>query len=387
MPPNDVFSEDLDLDQDDNDDLQDSLPSEQKTTEKTSKDVTIVNADEIPLFADADKRATKVGKWLEITRINPPNNGYQGKIPKNSTLETIANLFGNGIYNIDLVNGKGQVTHSKEGVKINIPNYQSDNTDNAKKSPLQSDSATSRAISSLHISNKESQERVERLALKTAEDATKLAEKHTELVMTSSREAALRDREFMTSTNNQMQTFFANMFQMQQAAHNQSLEAQRISHEQTMQILLATQSNKQDPMQALLVGIKLATELGNGESEPEWLKAISKGTEGLGHLAALALRSNNPTNVPTQQTSKPVSKNPTKKKAPISKGELLEVIKLKKVLLAKGIDFEQMVLDTRKAAEEGSLRTPNDGGDEDNSSDDSENDAESTEEESSETEL
>ena len=56
------------------------------------------NAIEVPLFADSDGRSTRSLSRLRLYKVEPGGPpAYKGEIPLSSTLETIGQMFGDGI--------------------------------------------------------------------------------------------------------------------------------------------------------------------------------------------------------------------------------------------------------------------------------------------------
>jgi hypothetical protein len=325
----------------DNEDFDIDETEEKDKEVKGNKGDLITNAGEIPLFHDADKRGLKAAQYLKIVKIDKPDSGYKGKIPISSTEETIAKLYGNGIYNIEACNHRHQIIRTIESLEISIPE------EIKGVNPLM--------VPGLRNENsfvRQDNERVDRLHDKVTKQVTDNSNQFVQLVTKQTTESAQREREHMASVNNQQQTFFSSMLAATSQMFQQQILLQREQHQQTLQLLATNKPNENQGMQMLLAGIALAKELGSGgegDNTPDWLKALSQGGEMLGNLVKLS----------------EVKKNPNVK--------LLKALRAKKKLLAKnkeepptpepkqvpepgnsekvpnsGIDFESIFDDTSK---------------------------------------
>lgn len=337
---------------DENNDV--DFEEESTTTRRSSGaslDKAVANADDIPLFANANKRGLNTAAYLKITKLDQPKAGFKGDIPLNSTLNTISQLYGNGIYNIELCNGQHKVLRSMENVRISIdePDVESSSNGNGVTSDSMHIAAL---IKSQHISNERNTERALRLAEAGGKDAKELALAHTALVTTTTESAAAREREHMAGVNKSQQDFFGNMMLMQANMFQQTMAMLTAGHNQTMESLRATnerdaqQNNPLVMMQILREGIALGKDT-DGEDREPWERAITSGSEALGNL--LKLKEGSPPALPVKTLPNPstpvtnATTQPIKKKAAFTEGEAKELLELKQVLVKRGIDLEQML--------------------------------------------
>jgi len=316
---------------------------DKKSGKVVKNDTPIENATDIPLFEDADKRGLKSVTYLRLIKLDKPNSGYKGNLPISSTLETISQLYGDGLYNIEACNHRHQVLRSKENIRISMAD--GPNTSSSGHSSSSTVPSISEVISELSKTHKDEVVRLSSALTRTADESKDQSRQFIELVKGSTEASMQRDREHMASVNKSQQDFFAHMMLAQGQMFQQTMAILTVGHQHLIESLRTTYegSNKSSDVDTLLKGIVVARSFDNGSDEPDWLKALDKGGNMLSSLLKL------------KEDSIPSNKNETEKKqnkdkkAPISKQELLEVIRLKQVLNRKGIDFGEMVRQAREA--------------------------------------
>lgn len=313
-------------------------PGSGKSSSKDLRDVPVENAAEIPLFLDADKRGTKSAIYLRITKNDEPNSGYKGQVPLSTTIDSIARLFGNGYFTIELCNHKHQVLRTKENVKIDVPMGTNLTRNNDEAS---TDASIVKDLIAGH--EKEIDRLVKQLTLGTG-DAERRSKEYTDLVKTTVEKSADRERVFMQGQQKMQQDFFGSLMLQQNQMFQQTMVLLSAGHRMTIESLQAVlgNQNKGSDVDTLLKGIAVAQSLGGDDDEP-WVKALGHGENMLTKLLALKGSNNN-------TETKPNAGKPTK--APISKSELLEIVRLKKVLNERGIDFTDLVRDARAQLEQ-----------------------------------
>ncbi len=284
------------------------------------------NAIDVPLFADVDGRSTRSISQLRLYRLEaggPP--AYKGTIPLNSTLETIGQVFGDGIYTIEGINHKHTVLATKENIRISLAR---DNGQDARQLEL------------LPNPNVEA-DRIERLARASANESNQNSRQFTELVMTTTQAAAQREREFLQAGVAQMSNYFSGMMSMQQQGFQQLMTMIQASHNMTIQSLHAAQPKKgaeSNPMQfaeLLMKGINIGRDFGdeNGadkDGRPFWQDILS---QGLGVLAS------------TRQQEGVPSPNalPVPQLSARQRRALKEAVGLYKKVRAAGIDPDEFI--------------------------------------------
>lgn len=345
----DVFTAETEFDEDD---------SEPKET-KGGVDSPVSNADNIPLFEDADKRGTRTAAYITVTKLDAPKSGYKGQIPLNSTLETIAQLFGNGIYNISACNHKHKVLRSKENLKIDIPLEILESSAKTANGNAASPSGQPilEILKTVTENHKGELERQKELSATVTTQVTENSKSFVELIKTSTEAAAQREREFLLSTSESNKQFFATMMSMQSAQFQQMMIMMMAGHNQTIESLKTTnaQNNPLLMVEVLMRGLQMGKSL-DGDDSPDWLKAIGMGKDMIGELGSLAKLKMLQT--PATITPKPEEKGKPKDKGKekgkgednkiLKRSELVEIIKLKRTLLKRGIDLEAMLSEANK---------------------------------------
>lgn len=310
-------------------------------------DTPIENAGDIPLFEDADKRGLKSAAYLKLIKLDKPGAGYKGNIPLNSTLETIYQLYGDGLFNIEACNFRHQVLRTKENIRISMGDSETHSRPSNNEQAVPFNFAE--VIKELKQSQKEEIARLIPALMQAAQESKEQSKTFVDLVKTTTESAAQRDREHMRSVNEGQQGFFATMMMQSQQMFQQTLAILTMGHQHLIETLRESNniSGKTSDVDNLLKGIVVAQSIG-GNDDPDWIKALDKGGNMLKHLLLLKQGSQDDTSEDKEEKE---SSNKTKKdrKAPISKAELLEVIRLKNAVNSRGIDFGEMVRQAREA--------------------------------------
>jgi hypothetical protein len=190
-----------------------------------------------------------------------------------------------------------------------------------------------------------------------------------------------RDRDFFAGMIAQQQTFFQNMMAMTTQSHEHARERAREDFHQTIQLIHTTneRANKaSDPTLLLGLferGLALGTGLNDGDDEPDenatepWVQAIQAGASAIKDIsdvakikaiaqpkrrlrptllngaatgAATGAPASTPAITPPAPATAPTSADPTesaKRKLPFARSELIELVALKRAMVAKGLDF------------------------------------------------
>jgi hypothetical protein len=204
-------------------------------------------------------------------------------------------------------------------------------------------------------------------------DTTRATAEQQITAITKNQEATQsRDRDFFAGILAQQQQFFASMMAMTAQAHAMTTERSREDFRQTIQVLQMSherESKANDP--TLLLGLfreGLALGAGNDsdddETEVPWVEAIKaaggaiKDITGAANIRALAVPK-----TPVAPVARPVIENPApapatstkpnKKKPPFTREELAEVLRFKRIMDQKGMDFSQTVRNASQYFAEG----------------------------------
>jgi len=340
------MSEQIDIEDDDDFNENESISFGQPVVvsrrgKKNLDDTPIENAADIPLFEDSDKRGLRSATYLKVIKLDKPGAGYKGQVPLTSTLETIGQLYGDGIYNIEACNHKHQILRSKENIRISLSEPNSENAKSTNRNGVNNDI---QLISQLNASHAEEIKRTREISERVANESIMQSKQHTDLVKTTIENSAQREREFMQGAQKNQQDFFANLMIAQSQMFQQTMAMITMGHQQTMESMRASTEREQNSgnsnVEVLMRGLSLGKEMAGGDDSPDWLKALDKGGGMMKDL--LQLKTNNESAIVPKKERDP------NRKPPLSRSELLEIIRLKKSLNAKGIDFESMVKQTRE---------------------------------------
>lgn len=238
-----------------------------------SEDDEVSNALDVPLFSGAGFANNRAIAKLRLVKLDNPGAGYKGEIPTTSTLETIGQLFGDGVYNIEAVNARGFRLRVLENQRISLG-----------LGPIDGSRPAPPAVSS---PSSVDVDRVERLARQAAAESVQQAAAHTRLVMESTQAAAAREREFMSGANAQTQQFFASILAAMTQGHQQQMAMQQASHTHMMEMMLALRGNSgEDSTERMLglfsQGLTLGRSLDQPDERPFWQEILQGGASLLG---------------------------------------------------------------------------------------------------------
>lgn len=248
------------------------------------EDDEVSNAMDVPLFSGAGFANNRAIAKLRLVKLDNPGAGYKGEIPTTSTLETIGQLFGDGVYNIEAVNARGFRLRVLENQRISLglgPNDGSHPAPAAVSGPSTTDL-----------------DRVERLARQAAAESVQQAAAHTRLVSETTQAAAAREREFMQGANAQTQQFFASILAAMTQGHQQQMTMMQTSHTHMMEMMLALRADNGsggDSTERMLglfsQGLTLGRSLDQPDEQPFWREILQGGASLLtsarqGQLAA-----------------------------------------------------------------------------------------------------
>lgn len=386
MPETFESEEDLDLDGEEQEQEDDWTPPPRAPRRKRGEEVPdgpVENAADLPLLVHAGTSKSNTVTYLKVVRLDGSRKqrGLKGKLTPESTAEDVARRFGNGTYKIEGCNAKHKVLAREEALEISIPGFDEEDTAPA---PVQSSGGGGQfALHGMQMISRMSDkhgEVVRDQAVSMSEQVREMAARTMEMLTTFT--SAQRDSERASheaATANQQQ-FFATMMAMQTTAHAQQMEMLTAMHDRQ-------RSSQVDPMQMIQVfidGMKAAGEMGGGEPDEAWVKALKEGTGMMGHLAQLAnapavtgrMAGGSP-QLPAQPQARalpsaPGATNPgpngtgRKRRLPFKKGEIRELAQLKSALRNRGISFDDFLAQTKEhilAAPESELFPDDDGPD------------------------
>lgn len=331
----------------------------------------VENDEPIPLFPHLDKNIENVVSVVRVYKRDPPGEGYKGDVHPTASLDFIAKRWGNGIFDFHALNASHQVLRRNENVVI---------ASQPKADPRGSEASSlaERLLERQTSTYERDQARQQELAKEAITSARSQAQTYAEMVRADTQARMERDREFFTQQQNQTREAFQQMITQMQHMHQMNMEAQRVGHQQQMQLLTAVQEREAAQNNPLLLisvlekGMRLGMESLAGEQDP-LTTALQTGLGGMRELTKMMalnkrgespkLASKNPPGSP------PGSPKPAAKQAGISREELKEVLALKQMAESKGYDFEGIVSQAKVMI--AAAPDNDDESDDDNDSDDS----------------
>lgn len=320
------------------------------------------NDEPIPLLPNITKDARKTIVALQVWKTDPPNDGYKGSVPVHADVETIAKRFGNGIYEFHGVTQDAKVLRRAQNVKIS---WEPEDSDPPAETPQYAHHTITPADKLLDwqaSQHAKDSERVESFARLSVETSHETAKQHILTLGETLRASQERDRAFFAGMMSNQQNFFAAMLQQTTLAHQQAMERSREDFRQSFQVMQlsherATQSN--DPR--LLLGLfERGLALGQGlegdeetEGVEPWAEAIKAGAGVINNMTEIAkmkavgglavpkaIPAKAPSTPPPEKTEKAET---AKRPAPFDKQETAELLRLKKIMDQKGLDFIETV--------------------------------------------
>lgn len=337
------------------------------------------NAAEVPLFADTDGRTTRSISQMRLTKLEPGGPpAYKGMIPLNSTLDTIGQLYGDGIYMIEGLNHQHKVLAVKENIRISLA------TQDQGTRQLELPSAGG-----------SDPDRIERLARLSASESHENNKAFTQLVIETTQRAAEREAAFYNANREQMSQFFAAMLNQQQTMFGQTIALMQTGHNMTLENLNAaakTKDKKPDNdstklVDMLLKGMRLGRDFSEDQPQREpWENILQSGFS----LLAGAKQAETTQALPTPasaQAQQSVGLTLTRRQ----KQQLREALRLYKAVRRRGIDpndvLAQLSLEAppppppdEDDAEEEQEAVPQPGDDEDGAQDESDDDSDEEDE-------
>jgi hypothetical protein len=303
----------------------------------------VSNASDVPLFAGSGFANHRSIAKLKLVKLDNPGAGYKGEIPTTSTLETIGQLFGDGLYNIEAVNQRGVRLRTLENQRIAL-GFNPHDVGASAGAPKHTNvvGATTDV------------DRIERLARLSANESVQQATAFRDLVVATTTASAAREREFMAGVLAQQSQSAAQQAQhaaqnaaQQQAfltqAFSQQMAQQQASHNQMIEALgvLRKSGDSGDSgdaaerlMAIFMQGMQMGRQFdGGGEEQPFWQEIIRGGIGVLGATREKQLAAMNPAELSP-------GGSPTKAKRPANIGKLA---KIAAAMRKRGIDADRLL--------------------------------------------
>jgi hypothetical protein len=344
--------------------------------EKDPQAVPVANKNFIPLFPDASKKPKLHATAIKVYKRTPPYDGFKGKVTSIEQVdeEYLSGLWGDGIYDLELIDQMGNILRKNLGVKVAIGGAM--NGGNKNEGP----SAPAVDVESI----------VEKIT-KQSQATIELVMKKLEAERSAERDAAKQERQAEKERNDRFVKLQSDMVESQADQLRAHYEAQAgAASQQTQALLTILTTGHQNMMQQVQamnlqaqqnnnpVLLLQAFQAGLGErvdaGEKDTTTTIVEGiTSGLKDLRGLAEAGNKNGAAPTKQlaTGAPTTlakrpntgTKPAVKAAPaatgkepvISKTSLQGILRLKAAAEKKGVAFDDLIAQAEKFYVDGTV--------------------------------
>lgn len=349
MPEEFELNED-DIDGDEDFDADDIPPFRRKPEKpgKTRGRKPIENADQIPLFQHADKKAINTVSYIKVIKTSRPGHGYKGQLPPTSTEETLLRTYGPGTFTLQGCNDQHQVIIEQH--EVYIAGEDPKPTQPGSQPSNSSDRHTDLAIKMANHQAEESmkrQEETHRTVMKLLTDSSKTSQDTLTGFFEKMQQSQGEFFTAMAALNQESKTQQAQMFQ-------QTIALMTMGHQQSMEFLRASNDRERDqnnPMlmvQLLMQGLQMGRDIGESTDTEPWIAALK---EGGGMLNSLVhLKSGSAPTLPNPKVSKPSLPTTTSDKTPktrpnpvFTKEELSKLIELKNKINNAGLDLTSVL--------------------------------------------
>lgn len=383
----------------------------------------IENDELIPLIPNIKHDVRKTLSEIQVYKLDPPGDGYKGNVPITAGLTTIAKLYGNGVYDFHAINQDGKVLRRNTGVKIAWTPTE------PEKRPTNAHNESSNLLQWQADQHTRETARVESFGRMAVETTRETAREHISALTSQQAASTERDRSYFGALMAQQQQFFASMLAQTQMMHQQTMERAREDFRQTIQIVQLSHervSAASDPnlllnmfRQGMAINADNPREDDDEpESENPWTEAIRAGASAIKDITDVAkisaitsakqqpakpvrkpkpapkLPPAAPLVSPTQNvldsagpTPNPASNTPPERVKIFKPNELAEIVRLKRLLDMKGLDFAGTVRNASQYIAGADVGTPENGasnGESDESESDTDESDESEEDDSEE---
>lgn len=331
----------------------------QSRRKRKQADAPVAN-EHLPLFPGSDKRSSRYVEQVRVYKLTGDDAGYKGAVGPEATEEVIAHQFGNhAVYRMVAVNAKGEPLRERNGVEISIGPQQPQNA--------AGDGGSAPSAMFAKIQHAEHREALQRQADQSKEITSTVREQskqHADMVTEQSKLQAARDRDFYKTQTENQQQWFGQMMQAQQAQFQQTMAMMQQGHAQQMEQERAARERERLMYQHMaerdMTMLKYGVELGGSQGDPDedpTLATIKAATSGLSELRQLATSdakkryvSNGavPPNRQLPQAGGPQQQQQPaaggeQRKSPLSREELVELVKLKRKCAELDLNFDAII--------------------------------------------
>lgn len=377
--------------EDEDDDMEEETPKPKKGNRDLDERI-IENNEPIPLLPNADTNARSTISFIRVHKRTPPGDGFKGDIPSTSTLDFVAKRWGDGIYDFEGMNQNHQVLRRQQNVKIAM-GFMGNGIENSNRSNMPtfipSDSSsglTEKLLIKQSEENDKNSARIKESSDNAMKMATQLSADYASMIREDSKTRSERDREFFKAQSEQQGNFFQTLLVSMQTMHEQSMQRERESFRQTIQIMQESHQHTlamNNPTLLLTLferGLKFGADSSSGEEADPLTTIVDAGVKGLSEMRQMMqlTQVQNPAKLPGNTNAPAKKENPSK--IPLSKPEVVEIIRLKKLAEKKGYDFGGLVKQAQAMVENAPSASAEPESELDESEESSEDDSEGTRE-------
>jgi hypothetical protein len=349
-----------------------AIPSRKKPGRNDRGTRPVENAADCPFFHEFEnKKARDSISFIKVMKLDKPNKGYQGRIPRNSTEETIIEEFGPGLYHLEGCNDRSETLLEQHDVRIAAPRGTNETVSQGNGQQSYQDSTKLLEIQNeIADKNSERQEKTHREVMGLMKDQTDKSQGVLQDFFKQTQSTQGAFYEAMQANNQAMMAQQGQMFQ-------QTMTLMTLGHQQQMEMMRASAEKDKDqnnPLllaQILIQGLQMGKEIGSEQDQDPWLTGLSKGGDMLNTMLQLKLAGmpgtptqllqnpdaigvpqagmiqnpQLPQSIPPAPTGNPQTENQpvSKKKFQFTKEELKKIADLKISLDQKGVDFSQVL--------------------------------------------
>ena len=312
--------------------------------------------EDVALVPTANKNPASVVK-VRVYKHEAEGRFVKGEVEPDAGYEYIARRWGDGMYDFEALNARGNRLRSI-AVNTNVGiDLGSAGKDAQQPPPQNSDAAN--LLEHQATQNAAQLDRMNAYTERAMQDSAARSKEFVGMVTTNTQSAMERDREFFAAQSGQQQQFAATMMQQMQQMHAMALQQMTTGFQQTMAMMEANHARAAEAQNPALLfglferGLSMGRDMDGPDEEP-WVQAITQGVKGLTEVRQIGQLS-------TAQNAgivKPVTGQPPAKGArsqgggglppPVSKDELKEVLRLKALL---GDNFLPLAKQLRAQAE------------------------------------
>ncbi len=300
---------------------------ERRERERPSESGRAENEEVIPLIPNIKGDQRKVITHLEVWKVNPPGDGFKGRIATSATPETIAKLYGDGTYDINAIAGDGKTLRRAQGLKVAWVNP--DKKDELAVSPANVVDKEANLLTWQAEQHERSSARTESFGRMVVDTVTTQSKQALDNQLRAFEQQVARDREFFSTQAAAQREWSQQIMQQQALAHQQAMERSEQNFRQAMEVTRASherQLQTQNPNANLRIfqeafqfmGSMGLLESGDDEDEEApWVTAIEAGAEAISNITdAYRTKVQAAVNTPKLNEPKPQSNLNTKPSAP-----------------------------------------------------------------------